>query len=157
MAWPGFEPTTSRSEVGHANHYTIEASYKKGQIFHDESYNVLLFERVKIKMHVSYNEWSLVLITLLVLSLQGVIQQLHGQNFAIFWPPLSPLRGQFLYPERGQKYTFFDPLPPNLVHIVIECPLTWGKYFGPSRGESTKTSPLPSPLIEIVAQKAGYE
>ena len=52
---------------------------------------------------------------------------------------------------------FFNPLPPNLVHIVIECPLTWGKYFGPSRGESTKTSPLPSPLIEIVAQKAGYE
>ena len=36
----------------------------------------------------------------------GGIQQLHGQNFAIFWPPL---RGQFLYPECGQKQTFFDP------------------------------------------------
>ena len=35
-----------RSEVHHANHYTIEASYKKGQIFHAES----------------YNEWSLVVI-----------------------------------------------------------------------------------------------
>ena len=39
----------------------------------------------------------------------GVIQQLRGQNFAIFWPP-SPLRRQFLYPERWQKQTFFDPL-----------------------------------------------
>ena len=36
----------------------------------------------------------------------GVIQQLRGPNFAIFTPP--PL--QFLYPERGQKQTFFDPL-----------------------------------------------
>ena len=33
-------------------------------------------------------------------------------------PP--PMRGQFLYPERGQKQTFFDPLPPHLVHVVIE-------------------------------------
>ena len=33
------------------------------------------------------------------------------------------LRGQFLYPERGQKQTFFDPLPPHLVHVVIEWPL----------------------------------
>ena len=30
------------------------------------------------------------------------------------------LRGQFLYPEREQKQTFFDPFPPHLVHIVIE-------------------------------------
>ena len=56
MARPGFEPMTSRSVVDRANHYTIEASYKKGQIFHVESYNVLLFCGVKIKMHVSYNE-----------------------------------------------------------------------------------------------------
>ena len=51
---------TSRSEVHHANHYTIEASYKKGQIFYVEVYNVLLFCEVKIEMHVTYNEWSLV-------------------------------------------------------------------------------------------------
>ena len=38
-----------------------------------------------------------------------------------FDPPL--LRGQFLYPERGQKQTFFDPLPPRIVHLVIEWPL----------------------------------
>ena len=31
-----------------------------------------------------------------------------------------PLRGQFLYPERGQKHTFFDPLLPHRVHVVIE-------------------------------------
>ena len=49
MPWPGFEPTTSRSEVDDANHYTIEASYKKGQIFHVESYNGLLFGWVKIQ------------------------------------------------------------------------------------------------------------
>ena len=41
------------------NHYTIEASYKKGQIFHVESNNVLLFCEVKIEMHVTYNEWIL--------------------------------------------------------------------------------------------------
>ena len=51
---------TSRSEVHHANKYTIEASYKKGQIFHVESYNVSLFCEVKIKMYVTYNEWILV-------------------------------------------------------------------------------------------------
>ena len=50
---------TSRSEVHHANHYTIEASYKEGQIFHVESCNVLHFCEVKIKMHVTYNEWIL--------------------------------------------------------------------------------------------------
>ena len=50
---------TSRSEVHHANHYTIKASYKKGQIFHVEAYNVLLFGEVKIEMHVTYNEWIL--------------------------------------------------------------------------------------------------
>ena len=33
------------------------------------------------------------------------------------------LRGQFLYPKRGQKQIFFDPLPPHLVHVVIECHL----------------------------------
>ena len=39
-------------------------------------------------------------------------------------PFLTPfLRRQFLYPERGQKQTFFDPFPPHLVHVVIECPL----------------------------------
>ena len=52
LAWLGFEPMISRSEVHHANHYTIEASYKEGQIFHVESYNVLHFCEVKIKMHV---------------------------------------------------------------------------------------------------------
>ena len=59
LAQPGFEPTTSRSEVNCANHYNIEASYKKGQIFHVESYNVLLFCEVKIEIPVTYNEWIL--------------------------------------------------------------------------------------------------
>ena len=34
----------------------------------------------------------------------GGIQQPRGQNFAIFLPP--PLRGQFLYPERGKNSHF---------------------------------------------------
>ena len=34
-----------------------------------------------------------------------------------------PLRGQFLYSELGQKQTFFDTLPPHLIHVVIEWPL----------------------------------
>ena len=51
---------TNRSEVHHANNYTIEASHKKGQIFHVESYNVLLFCEVKIEIPVTYNEWILV-------------------------------------------------------------------------------------------------
>ena len=48
--------------------------------------------------------------------MQGGIQQLRGQNFD---PPLS-LHGQYLYPEGGQKPTFFDP--PHLIHVVIEFP-----------------------------------
>ena len=35
---------------------------------------------------------------------QGGIQQLRRQNF---------LRGQVLNTERGQKQTFFDPIPPS--------------------------------------------
>ena len=41
-----------------------------------------------------------------------------------FFDPPPPLHGQFLYSERGQKQTFFDPLPPHLVPVVIECPLS---------------------------------
>ena len=51
---------TSRSEVHHANHYSIEASYKKEQILYVELYNVLLFCEVKIEMPVTYNEWILI-------------------------------------------------------------------------------------------------
>ena len=45
----GFFESTKRSEVHRANHYTIETSYKKRQIFHVDYYNVLLFGRVKIQ------------------------------------------------------------------------------------------------------------
>ena len=49
----------------------------------------------------------------------GGIQQLRGQNLAIFYR-------EFLYPERGQKQTYFDHLlpPHDLVHVVFECPLS---------------------------------
>ena len=46
---------TSRSEVHHANDYTIEASYRKRQFFYVEVHNVLFICEVKIK----YNEWIL--------------------------------------------------------------------------------------------------
>ena len=38
-------------------------------------------------------------------------------------------RGQLLYPERGQKQTFFDPLPPHLVHVFIEWSLMQVKTY----------------------------
>ena len=38
-------------------------------------------------------------------------------------PFLTSLRGQFLYPERGQNRHFLTPYPPHLVHVVIEWPL----------------------------------
>ena len=42
-------------------------------------------------------------------------------EFCHFWPPL---RGQFLYPERGQKQTFLTPPPPQC--YVLE--LRWRFY-----------------------------
>jgi hypothetical protein len=45
------------------------------------------------------------------------------QNYQnLFEHTVPPLRGQFLYPERGHKQTVLTP-PPHLVHIVIEWPL----------------------------------
>ena len=41
-------------------------------------------------------------------------------EFCHFLTPRSPA-WTILYP--GQKQTIFDPLPPHLVHLVIECPL----------------------------------
>ena len=38
-----------------------------------------------------------------------------------FDPP--PLRGQFLYPERGQKQTFFDPLPSSCPRSYWMAPM----------------------------------
>ena len=36
-------------------------------------------------------------------------------EFCNFFTPLPPLRGRFLYPERGQKQTFFTALPPPIL------------------------------------------
>ena len=63
-----------------------------------------------------------------ILSIRGPTYYVSGHStttwteFCHFWPP--HLCGQFLYPERGQKQTFFDPLPPHLVHVVIKWPLS---------------------------------
>ena len=45
--------------------------------------------------------------------------EIRGPNFIIIWPPSPPRRGQSLYPERGQKQTFFDPLP------LSSCPRSY--------------------------------
>ena len=52
---------------------------------------------------------------------KGAFKNYVDRILPFFDPP--PLRGQFLYPERGQKQTFFDPSPLHLVHVVIEWPL----------------------------------
>ena len=52
----------------------------------------------------------------------GVIQQLRGQNFAIFDPPPYPLLGQFLYPGRGQKQNFLTPSPLILFTFFSKNP-----------------------------------
>ena len=59
----------------------------------------------------------------LCLFLQKLVRGLSTTTWTEFCHSLTPppLLGQFLYPERGQ--TLFDPLPPHLVHVVIEGPL----------------------------------
>ena len=44
---------------------------------------------------------------------KGAFNNYVDRILPFFDPP--PLRGQFLYPERGQKQTFFDPLPPLIL------------------------------------------
>ena len=56
-----------------------------------------------------------------------------------FTPP--PLRGQFLYPERGQKQTFLTPSPPHLVHVVIEWPLPFFFSHSLTFTDSTEHTP----------------
>ena len=58
---------------------------------------------------------------------KGAFNNYVDRILPFFDPP--PLRGQFLYPERGQKQTFFDPFPPHLVHVVIEWPLAKSSGF----------------------------
>ena len=93
---------TSRSEVHHANHYTIEASYKKGQIFHVESYNVLLFCEVKIEMPLTYNEW--------ILGPRWFKNACYSQHSGYL---MSILRHLGRWSKRKK-----------LDYIVIECPLS---------------------------------
>ena len=68
---------------------------------------------IQISLYQLFTEWASFFV-MMILTLEvglGVIQQLRGHNFGIFCPP-PPLGGQFLYPERGQKQTFIDPLSP---------------------------------------------
>ena len=60
----------------------------------------------RIMMHVTY--FSTQMFCEIYFSL-GAFNNYGDKIFSFFAPP--PLRGQFLYPERGQKQTFFDPPP----------------------------------------------
>ena len=71
-------------------------------------------------------------------------------------PP--PLHGQFLYTEREQKQTFFDPFPPHLVHIVIEWPLISFAVADipmvtPAWGPRAVTSPTGDSILHIYWSK----
>ena len=52
----------------------------------------------------------------------GGIQQLRGQNFAIFWPP-TPCVDSFYTLSVNKNRHFLTPSPPHLVLVVIEWPL----------------------------------
>ena len=54
------------------------------------------------------------------------------------------MRGQFLYPERGQKQTFFDPLPPHLVQVVIEWTLKGNEMQALIQNDSADDSVFPT-------------
>ena len=58
-----------------------------------------------------------------ILNHLGVIQQLRGHNFAIFWPTPPPVWTVFI-PWALTKTDIFWPPPPQLVHVVIEWPLS---------------------------------
>ena len=49
----------------------------------------------------------------------GVIQQLRGENFAIFWPPCMD---SFYTPSVDKNRHFLTPTP-HIVHVGIEWPL----------------------------------
>ena len=53
----------------------------------------------------------------------GGIQWLCGHNFVLFWPPPTST-WTFLTLNVDKNRDFLDHLPPLLVHVVIECPLT---------------------------------
>ena len=53
---------------------------------------------------------------------QGAFNNYVDRIMPFFAPP-PPLRGHFLYPERGQKQTFFDPFPLILSTQLLNGPL----------------------------------
>ena len=59
----------------------------------------------------------------------GVIQQLRGQNFAIFWPPPPPWTIFIHWAWTKQTFLTTSPHLPHLVHVVIEWPLTDHSYI----------------------------
>ena len=61
-------------------------------------------------------------------SQKGGIQQLRGQNFAIFWLPY-PCVDNFYTLSVDKNRHFLTPSPPHLVHLVIEWPFNIIYYF----------------------------
>ena len=56
-------------------------------------------------------------------NMEGGIQQLRGQNFAIFAPPPACV-DSFYTLSVDRHFLTTSPLPPHLVHVVIEWPLS---------------------------------
>ena len=77
----------------------------------------------------------------------GAFNNYVDRILPFFLHPLPPAWTVFI-PSAGTKTDFFDPIPPHLVHVLIECPLSclatitekkktwrqeknvWGKFHG---------------------------
>ena len=69
------------------------------------TYSIIKFLPTMRNMHILDNK---ILVKFALLIVRGHSTTTWTEVCHFLTPPL---RGQFLYPERGQKQTFFDPLP----------------------------------------------
>ena len=65
-------------------------------------------------------------------------------EFCLFLSPPPPPAWTVLYPERGQKQTFFEPLPPHLVQVVIEWTLKGNEMQALIQNDSADDSVFPT-------------
>ena len=70
-----------------------------------------------------------------------------------FFVPSPPLRGQFLYPELGQKLTFFDLLPPKEgCNRGVACSLLKLGWVHCKLPNLLQPSLLPPHLVHVVIE-----
>ena len=73
---------------------------------------------------ISSDSWNWILNFDIVLHSKWSFNSYLDRIFAIFWPPPPPTAPPWLDSGGWTKTDIFDPLPPHLVHRVIEWPLT---------------------------------